>query len=164
MVNVLIVIQIVLAVSVVVVVLLQKSSSIGLGAYSGSNESIFGAKGPASFMSKVTVVLGLAFIINTLILSYTYNNMANKSLVDKLDIPDNPLPISVPFNSLNPTGTSPLNTTNPLGTGLNPLNASPLGGAKGTPAQATESKDADSKADSKSDASPAKANDEEADR
>ena len=47
MVNVLIVIQIVLAVSVVVVVLLQKSSSIGLGAYSGSNESIFGAKGPA---------------------------------------------------------------------------------------------------------------------
>ena len=51
MVNVLIVIQIVLAVSVVVVVLLQKSSSIGLGAYSGSNESIFGAKGPASFMS-----------------------------------------------------------------------------------------------------------------
>ncbi len=38
--------------------MLQKSSSIGLGAYSGSNESLFGAKGPASFLGEATFIFG----------------------------------------------------------------------------------------------------------
>lgn len=47
MTNVLLVLQFVLTAILTVSVLLQKSSSIGLGSYSGSNESLFGAKGPA---------------------------------------------------------------------------------------------------------------------
>ena len=46
MTSTLLIVQIVLALAITVAVLLQKSSSIGLGAYSGSNESVFGAKGP----------------------------------------------------------------------------------------------------------------------
>lgn len=45
MTTTLFVVQIVLAIFITIMVLLQKSSSIGLGAYSGSNESVFGAKG-----------------------------------------------------------------------------------------------------------------------
>ena len=56
-----------------IAVLLQKSSSIGLGAYSGSNESLFGAKGPAGFMAKFTFVIGILFLLNTLTLGYFYN-------------------------------------------------------------------------------------------
>ena len=52
MTSTLLIVQFVLAVLIVIVVLLQKSSSIGLGAYSGSNESLFGAKGPANFQLK----------------------------------------------------------------------------------------------------------------
>ena len=73
MATTLFVVQIVLAVFITIIVLLQKSSSIGLGTYSGSNESVFGAKGPAGFLSKFTMFLGLLFILNTIALSYTYN-------------------------------------------------------------------------------------------
>ncbi|RDX33970.1 preprotein translocase subunit SecG, partial [Arcobacter sp. HD9-500m-PIT-SAG03] len=65
-------------------VLLQKSSSMGLGAYSGSNESLFGAKGPASFLVKATMAIGLAFVINTLVLGYLYNEQRLESAVDSV--------------------------------------------------------------------------------
>ncbi|PAF47080.1 preprotein translocase subunit SecG [Helicobacter sp. 12S02634-8] len=82
MTGVLLVIQIILAILIVVIVLLQKSSSIGLGVYSGSNESVFGAKGPASFMAKLTMFLGLLFLINTISLGYFYNKDHGKSILD----------------------------------------------------------------------------------
>ncbi|MGX3098049.1 preprotein translocase subunit SecG [Helicobacter sp. 23-1046] len=83
MANTLLVIQIVLTIFITIVVLLQKSSSIGLGAYSGSNESMFGAKGPAGFLAKATLFLGLLFIANTIALAYIHNKQT--SVTDKLD-------------------------------------------------------------------------------
>jgi preprotein translocase subunit SecG len=77
--------QIVLAILIVIAVMLQKSSSIGLGAYSGSNESLFGAKGPAGFLTKATFVLALLFIINTLTLGYMYSKDSTKSAVDTIE-------------------------------------------------------------------------------
>jgi len=89
------IVQFILAVLIVIVVLLQKSSSIGLGAYSGSNESLFGAKGPANFLTKATMILGFLFVLNTLFLGYTYNQERNKSAIDlvkpELLIPSNPI-------------------------------------------------------------------------
>lgn len=63
-----------------IAILLQKSSSIGLGAYSGSNESLFGAKGPAGFLAKFTFFVGALFILNTLALGYTYNESLRGSV------------------------------------------------------------------------------------
>ncbi len=66
MISTLITFQVILSIAIIITVMLQKSSSIGLGAYSGSNESLFGAKGPASFLAKATFILAVLFIINTL--------------------------------------------------------------------------------------------------
>ncbi|OCR88994.1 preprotein translocase subunit SecG [Campylobacter fetus subsp. testudinum] len=74
--------QFILAVILTVAILLQKSSSIGLGAYSGSNESLFGAKGPAGFLAKFTFFVGLLFVLNTLALGYTYNQSLRNSVVE----------------------------------------------------------------------------------
>jgi len=74
--------QIVLVVVLTISVLLQKSSSIGLGAYSGSNESVFGAKGPGSFLAKTTFFLGFLFVVNTIALGYYYGEENTKSVVD----------------------------------------------------------------------------------
>ncbi len=82
--SLLLTIQIVLVVILVIAVMLQKSSSIGLGAYSGSNESVFGAKGPASFLSKATFFIGFLFVANTIILGYVYSSAKNKSVMDAL--------------------------------------------------------------------------------
>ncbi|MDQ7045433.1 MAG: preprotein translocase subunit SecG [Sulfurimonas sp.] len=80
----LLIVQIVLVVLIVIAVLLQKSSSIGLGAYSGSNESVFGAKGPGSFLAKATFTVGLLFVINTISLGYMYSQANQASVVDDL--------------------------------------------------------------------------------
>ena len=79
------VLQFIFAVVLTIAVLLQKSSSIGLGAYSGSNESLFGAKGPAGFLAKFTFVVGVLFILNTLALGYFYNKDLKRSIVDSVD-------------------------------------------------------------------------------
>jgi len=76
--------QIVLVVILVIAVLLQKSSSIGLGAYSGSNESVFGAKGPGSFLAKATFTIGFLFVVNTLTLGYMYSQDKQTSVVDSM--------------------------------------------------------------------------------
>jgi len=86
MTSTLFIVQIVLAVILTGTVLLQKSSSMGLGAYSGSNESLFGAKGPANFLTKATMAIGLAFVINTLALGYLYNQQRLESAVDTVEV------------------------------------------------------------------------------
>lgn len=78
----LLVLQFIFAVVITIAILLQKSSSIGLGVYSGSNESLFGAKGPAGFLAKFTFFMGLLFILNTLALGYLYNQSLRNSVVD----------------------------------------------------------------------------------
>lgn len=80
----LLVVQIILVILLVIAVLLQKSSSIGLGAYSGSNESVFGAKGPNSFLAKTTFVIGFLFVVNTITLGYMYSQNATESVVDNI--------------------------------------------------------------------------------
>ncbi len=84
MITLLIVLQFIIVVMICVAVLLQKSSSIGLGAYSGSNESLFGAKGPAGFLAKFTFVLALLLIANTIALGYLYNTVSKDSLAEKI--------------------------------------------------------------------------------
>ena len=84
MTSTLLILQFTLAIVLTITVLLQKSSSIGLGAYSGSNESLFGAKGPAGFLAKLTFFLALAFIINTLALGYIYNKENKPSISQEL--------------------------------------------------------------------------------
>jgi len=84
MTSTLFIVQIVLAVILTITVLLQKSSSMGLGAYSGSNESLFGAKGPANFLTKATMAIGLVFVLNTLYLGYLYNEQRLASAVDSV--------------------------------------------------------------------------------
>jgi len=97
MITVLFVLQIVLAVVLTILVLLQKSSSIGLGAYSGSNESVFGAKGPAGFLVKATFTIATLFILNTIALGYIYNKNYNQSVVDNLPSQSSvPTPPAVP--------------------------------------------------------------------
>lgn len=82
--SLLLIVQIVLVIILTIAVLLQKSSSIGLGAYSGSNDSVFGAKGPNSFLAKTTFFIGFLFVVNTIALGYMYSQAAESSVVDEI--------------------------------------------------------------------------------
>ena len=101
MASTLLIVQFVLAIIIVITVLLQKSASMGLGAYSGSNESMFGAKGPANFLVRFTFIMGTLFVINTVTLGYLYNQEKEVSVID-----------SASSSSLVPQVPNTINTTN----------------------------------------------------
>ncbi len=90
----LLVLQFILAAVLTIAILLQKSSSIGLGAYSGSNESLFGAKGPAGFMAKFTFIIGFVFLANTLALGYFYNQEKKVSIAETIKVEKPIIPAS----------------------------------------------------------------------
>lgn len=96
MTSILLIAQFVLTGILTISVLLQKSSSIGLGAYSGSNESLFGAKGPAGFMAKFTFIVAIIFIANTLTLGYFYNQDKKVSLAEEIKIEKSVVPSGTP--------------------------------------------------------------------
>ena len=110
MTSTLLIVQFALAIVLTIIILLQKSSSIGLGAYSGSNDSLFGAKGPANFLTKATMALGLIFVINTVALGYLYNEQRNQSAVDTIKtdslIPATPITQTEPTAPAAPTADS----------------------------------------------------------
>jgi len=86
MISIFFTVQIVLAIVIVILALLNKSSSMGFGAYSSSNDSVFGAKGPMDFLTKATLTVGFLFVLNTLTLVYLYNKQANTSVVDEVKV------------------------------------------------------------------------------
>ena len=114
--GILLILQFILAILITIIVLLQKSSSIGLGAYSGSNESLFGAKGPAGVLAKLTFGLGFIFVINTIALGFLYMQDAKKSIVDniRIDVPAAPTtpnaPTAAPSAPEAPAPVAPTNT------------------------------------------------------
>ncbi|RDU69332.1 preprotein translocase subunit SecG [Helicobacter brantae] len=85
MISVLFIVQIVLAIFITILVLLQKSSSGGIVNYSGSNESVFGAKGAGGFLTKVTLIFGGLFLANTIALSYLYIKQRESTIM--IDVP-----------------------------------------------------------------------------
>jgi len=101
MTSTLLIVQFILAILITIAILLQKSSSMGLGAYSGSNESMFGAKGPGNFLTKLTFGLGILIVLNTLYLGYLYNQETSQSVVDSIEI--NSLIPSAPLNQTMPS-------------------------------------------------------------
>jgi len=84
--SILLILEFVLTVVITIVVMLQKSSSIGLGAYSSSNESVSGSKGPNAFLAKLTAVFAIAFVINTVALGVVYSSKATESVTDSANI------------------------------------------------------------------------------
>ncbi|HFQ62643.1 MAG TPA: preprotein translocase subunit SecG [Epsilonproteobacteria bacterium] len=112
MTSTLLIVQIVLAIIITIAVLLQKSSSIGLGAYSGSNESVFGAKGPTGFLAKATFTLAFAFVVNTLVLGYLYTESNSASVTDSIVPANNAAVPAVPSAPENTAPAAPAAPSN----------------------------------------------------
>ena len=70
--QILLVIQILICAALVVIVLLQQGRGADAGASfgGGSSGSLFGARGPASFLSRLTAMLAALFFANSLALAY----------------------------------------------------------------------------------------------
>lgn len=87
--TILIAVQVVVALSLIVLILLQhgKGADAGAAFGSGASGTVFGAKGTANFMSRVTAALATVFMLCSLTLAYLVNGAAaggGTSVTDKL--------------------------------------------------------------------------------
>ncbi len=76
----LIVVHILIAVSIIGLVMLQqgRGADAGAGFGGGASNTVFGARGSASFLSRTTAILAAIFFSSSLLLAYVGDNKDNK--------------------------------------------------------------------------------------
>lgn len=80
----LLVVEALCALMLICLILLQKSKSEGLGLAfgGGAGEALFGARA-GNVLTKLTVGLGITFLVTTLLLAMTYSGKKETSLVEQ---------------------------------------------------------------------------------
>ncbi len=83
MISILLVVQVLLALSIIGLVMLQRGKGADAGASlggGGNSGSVFGARGAANFLSRTTGILAAAFFINSLGLATISANLQSVDL------------------------------------------------------------------------------------
>ncbi len=76
-------IHVTLCIILMIVILLQAGKGAEIGAvFGGSSQTIFGSRGAATFLSKVTSFCAIGFMITSLALVYLHSRSASQSLMD----------------------------------------------------------------------------------
>jgi len=86
MINTLLFVHLVIAVLLVVVILLQKTSTDGLSGIGGggNNMGVMSGRSAASFLTRTTVVLGVVFFANALVLA-NFSSKSHNEISTKLE-------------------------------------------------------------------------------
>jgi preprotein translocase subunit SecG len=89
--------QVLLAVAIIVLVMLQQGRGADAGASfgGGASGSLFGSRGPASFLAKITGLLAAVFFINSIGLAYlAASSVRTSSVVERVaPAPDTDVPV-----------------------------------------------------------------------
>jgi preprotein translocase subunit SecG len=67
----------------ILIVLLQsgKGAGMGLSMGGGGSQTLFGAAGPATILTKITTVIAIVFMVTSLTLAYFSGHKAEKSII-----------------------------------------------------------------------------------
>jgi preprotein translocase subunit SecG len=95
MITFLIVLHVIICVLLVVAVLLQFGKGAEMGAVmgSGASQAVFSSSAKGNFMTKLTSILAIGFMINSIVLTTLKSREAKKSLFDS------EAPVAQPLNS-----------------------------------------------------------------
>lgn len=95
MITFLIVLHVVICVLLVVTVLLQFGKGAEMGAVmgGGASQAVFSSSAKGNFMTKLTTILAIGFMINSIVLTVMKSRDAKRSLFD------NEAPVAAPLNS-----------------------------------------------------------------
>lgn len=92
--------QVLLALSIIVLVLIQQGRGADAGASfgGGSSGSLFGSRGPASFLARVTGALAAAFFVNSIGLAYLgAESVKDESVLERVESqPESAIPAVPP--------------------------------------------------------------------
>ena len=78
-----IIIHIIVCIALILIVLLQSGKGAEMGAaFGGSSQTIFGGAGPAPFLSKITTIAAVVFMLTSLALAYLSAHPFKGSVMD----------------------------------------------------------------------------------
>lgn len=95
-----VIIHVVVCIALILIVLLQTGKGADMGAAfgGGGSQTLFGATGASTFLSKATTVAAIVFMLTSLTLAYTTGRKSTKSLLS--DVPrateTTPMPADTP--------------------------------------------------------------------
>ncbi len=89
MINVVLIVHVLTAVTMVALILLQHGKGADMGAAfgSGASQTLFGSRGSANFLSRMTAVLAVVFFATSLMLAYLYSEVSAPRSVTEQEVP-----------------------------------------------------------------------------
>ena len=89
------IIHILACVSLIIIVLLQTGKGASLGAaFGGSSQTVFGSAGAATFLTKITTVVGILFMLTSLgITFFGIGTKASTSVMENVTPPAQVMPL-----------------------------------------------------------------------
>jgi preprotein translocase subunit SecG len=82
--TIIIILHIVVCFALILIVLLQAGKGAEMGAaFGGSSQTLFGSAGAMGFLSKLTTVAAVVFMITSLLLTYTSTRRASTVIKEK---------------------------------------------------------------------------------
>ena len=95
----LVVIHVIVAIALVLIVLLQAGKGAGIGsAFGGASQTVFGPRGPGSFLGKLTTAAAGIFMITSLVLAVFSSQYFGGSVVLSTPVSKStPAPITTPL-------------------------------------------------------------------
>ena len=83
-----IIIHVIVSIALIMIVLLQTGKGADMGAaFGGGSQTLFGARGSASFLSRVTGGLAAVFFVTSLTLAYIYSQTSQpQSVTEQIQV------------------------------------------------------------------------------
>jgi len=81
--------HVIVCILLILIVLLQsgKGAEMGISLGGGSGQTLFGAGGPATLLTKVTTAIAIIFMVTSLTLAYFSGHQSETSVMKKASIP-----------------------------------------------------------------------------
>ena len=97
MTTMILIVHVIVSLALILIVLLQTGKGAEMGAsFGGSNQTVFGSRGSATFMSKITTVAAVLFMVTSLTLAY-FSSQRMTSIMK-----DTATPVAAPEQSAAP--------------------------------------------------------------
>ncbi len=77
----------------IMIILLQAGKGADIGAvFGGASQTVFGSRGPATFLNKVTAIVAAAFLVTSIWLAHISKQRSAETVIDKAPVSESDAP------------------------------------------------------------------------
>ena len=89
MTSIIVALHVIVCILLILIVLLQsgKGAEMGVSLGGGAGQTLFGAAGPATLLTKITTAVAIIFMLTSLVLAYMSGHQSETSVMSDTPIP-----------------------------------------------------------------------------